>query len=44
MGKYTDAAANIEAKADLVEEQMPEVAAAARNATEIIRGCDKYSQ
>lgn len=44
MGKYADAAARIEAKADLIEEQMPDVAVAARNAAEIIRGCDKYSR
>ena len=44
MGKYADAAARIEAKADLIEEQMPEVAVAARNAAEIIRGCDKHTR
>ena len=44
MCKYADAAANIEAKADLIEEQMVEVAVSVRNAVEIIRGCNKYSR
>ncbi len=44
MGRYADAATRIEAEADLIEEQMPEVAAAIRKATEVLRGCDKYSR
>ena len=44
MGKYADAAARIEAKADLIEERMPDVAVAARNAAKIIHGYDKYSR
>lgn len=43
MDRYADVAANIEAKADLIEGQMPEVVAS-RNAVEIIRGCDRYGR
>jgi hypothetical protein len=42
VGRYTDAATRIEAEADFIEKQMPEVAKAIRQATEILRGCDKY--
>ena len=44
MGRCADAATRIEANADYIEGQMPEVAKAIRGAAEIIRECDKYAK
>lgn len=41
MGRYADAAADIETKAARLDAQMPEFAAGARRAAAIIRSCDK---
>ena len=44
MGSFADTAARIEINADILEEHMPEVAKAIRNAAEVLRDCDKYSK
>lgn len=41
MGRFADAATDIEADADRLEAQMPEFAAGARRAVAIIRKCDE---
>ena len=44
MGRHADTATRLEANANFIESEMPEVAKAIRGAAEIIRDFDKYER